>query len=110
MPGVDFAYLAAWLLPALVGSGVWCAARGPARGPADMAAMIGGGWLVGVLIAAGCARFAAPADTAHAFARAWPWCAGIGVVAWIGAAMRLRGHPHGFFARPGSSWSSGRAL
>ena len=27
MPGVDLAYLAAWLLPALVGSGVWFAAR-----------------------------------------------------------------------------------
>ena len=110
MPGVDFAYIAAWLLPALVGGGVWVAARGPARGPADVAAAIGGGWLVGVLIAAGCARFAAQADTAHAFARAWPWCAAIGVVAWIGAIMRLRGHAHGFFARPESMRVALRAV
>lgn len=100
MAAVDAAYIAAWLLPMLVGAGVWTAARGPARSPADVATMIGAGWLIGVLIAAGCARFAGSADTAHAFAHAWPWCAAIGVVAWIGAIARLRGHPHGLFARP----------
>lgn len=100
MAGVDAAYIAAWLLPALVGGGVWIALRGAARGPADLAAAIGAGWLIGVLIAAGCARFAASADTAHAFAHAWPWCTAIGVVAWIAAIVRLRGHPHGLLVRP----------
>src|SRR5690242_11235237 len=94
MAAVDAAYIAAWLLPALVGGGVWTLARGAARGPAELVAAIGAGWLIGVLIAAGCARFAASADTAHAFAHAWPWCAAIGVAAWIGAFARLRGHPH----------------
>lgn len=102
MAGVDAAYIAAWLLPLFVGGGVWTLLRGPARGPADIAAAAGAGWLVGVLIAAACARFAASADTAHAFACAWPWCAAIGVAAWIAAAARLRGHPHGFFVRPPS--------
>ena len=91
MAGVDAAYIAAWLLPLFVGGGVWTLLRGSARGPADIAAAAGAGWLVGVLIAAACARFAASADTAHAFARAWPWCAAIGVAAWIAAAVRLRG-------------------
>src|SRR4051812_34687994 len=100
MAGVEMSYIAAWLLPALVGGGVWIAARGPARGPADVAVAIGAGWLIGVLIATGCARFAASTDTAHAFARAWPWCAGIGMIAWIGAIARLRGHSQTFFMRP----------
>jgi hypothetical protein len=100
MAGVDAAYLVAWLLPALVGGGIWTLLRGPARGPADLAAAVGGGWLIGVLIAACCARFAAYGDTAHAFARTWPWCAAIGVAAWIAAVARLRGHPHGFLVRP----------
>jgi hypothetical protein len=100
MAGIDAAYISAWLLPALVGSGVWMAARGPVRGPADLASAIGAGWLIGVLIAAGCARFAASADTAHAFAHAWPWCAAVGGVAWIGAVVRLHGPVRGVFVRP----------
>jgi hypothetical protein len=86
----------------LVGGGVWTLLRGPARDPADLAAAVGAGWLIGVLIAAVVARFAASTDTAHAFAHAWPWCAAIGAAAWIAAFVRQRGHPHGFFARPPS--------
>jgi hypothetical protein len=89
---------------------VWLLARGPARAPADLAAMIGGGWLIGVVIAAASARFAASADTAHAFAHAWPWLAAIGAVAWIGAVARLRGHPHGLFARPAPMRAALRAV
>jgi hypothetical protein len=110
MAGVDGAYIAAWLIPALVGAGVWTAARGPARGPADIATTIGAGWIIGVLIAAGCARFAATSDTAHAFAHAWPWCAAIGVAAWIGAIARLRGYPYAFFVRPGTMRVALRAV
>jgi hypothetical protein len=98
--GVDAAYIAAWLLPAAVGGGLWSALRGPIRSAGDLAATIGAGWLIGVLIAGICARFAASADTAHAFARTWPWLAAIGVGAWIAALARLRGHARGFFERP----------
>jgi hypothetical protein len=63
-----------------------------------------------VLIAAGCARFAATSDTAHAFAHAWPWCAAIGVAAWIGAIARLRGYPYAFFVRPGTMRVALRAV
>lgn len=107
--GFDAAYIAAWVLPALVGGGVWSALRGAARGPADLAAAIGAGWLIGVLIAAGCARFAAPADTAYAFAHAWPWCAAIGAGAWIATFVRGRQHPHAFFARPAPMHAALRA-
>ena len=91
--GIDAAYLAAWLLPALVGSGIWLALCVRARSPTDISAAIGAGWLIGLFVAAGCARFASTADTAHAFARAWPWCAGMGACAWIVAIARLRGIP-----------------
>jgi hypothetical protein len=87
---IEPAYIVAWLLPAAVGSGIWFALRERARGPGDVAAAIGAGWLIGLVIAAECARFAANADTAHAFARTWPWCAGIGLVAWIVAIVRMR--------------------
>ncbi|HEX5123427.1 MAG TPA: hypothetical protein VFV97_09275 [Rhodanobacteraceae bacterium] len=100
MAGIDAAYIAAWLLPALVGSGVWIVARGVVRAPADVVTTVGAGWLIGIVIAAGCARFAAATDTAHAFAHAWPWCAAIGVAAWIGAIARLRGQRLRFIARP----------
>ena len=89
--GVDFNYIAAWVLPLLTGSGLWIAFNGGVRRPGDPAVAIGAGWLIGVFVAAGCARWSAPADTAHAFAHAWPWVAAIGVIAWIAAIMRMRG-------------------
>jgi hypothetical protein len=89
--GVDFNYIAAWALPLLAGSGLWIAFNGGLRRPGDAAVAIGAGWLIGVFIAAGCARWSAPADTAHAFSHAWPWVAAIGVIAWIAAIARMRG-------------------
>jgi len=89
--GVDFTYIAAWVLPLLTGSGVWIALNGGVRRPGDAAIAVGAGWLIGAFVAAGCARWSAPADTAHAFAHAWPWVAVIGVIAWIVAIVRMRG-------------------
>jgi hypothetical protein len=88
--GVDFNYIAAWVLPLLTGSGLWIALNGSVRRPGDPAVAVGAGWLIGVFVAAGCARWSAPADTAHAFAHAWPWVAAIGVIAWIAAIVRIR--------------------
>jgi hypothetical protein len=92
---IERAYIAAWLLPALVGSGIWFALRDRPRGLGDIPAAIGAGWLIGLVVATLCARFAAVADTAHTFARTWPWCAAIGLVAWIVAIARMRRMPVG---------------
>jgi hypothetical protein len=92
---IDPAFFAAWLLPALVGSGLWTALRGRSGGIADLPAAIGAGWLIGVFAAASCARLVATGDTAHAFALAWPWCAGIGACAWTYAIVRARKLPAG---------------
>ena len=73
--GVDFNYIAAWVLPLLAGSGVWVALHGAVRNRSDLAGAIGAGWLIGVFVAAQCAHWTAQVDTAHAFAHAWPWVA-----------------------------------
>ncbi len=88
--GVDVAYIAAWVLPAIVGGGIWRALSARSRWAFDVPAAIGAGWLIGVFVAAGCARLAALADTAHAFSRALPWYVAIGIAAWIAAIVRLR--------------------
>jgi len=93
--GVDVAYIAAWVLPALVGGGIWTALSGRSRWAFDFPAAIGGGWLIGVFVAAGCARLVALADTAHAFSRALPWYVAIGIGAGFAAIVRLRRVPAG---------------
>ena len=89
--GVDFAYVRAWVLPVFAGSGVWLALHARRRVGGDIAAALGAGWLIGVFVASTIARFVAADDTAHAFAAAWPWLIGIGVIAWVAAYFRLRG-------------------
>ncbi|HKE47766.1 MAG TPA: hypothetical protein VKB52_06850 [Rhodanobacteraceae bacterium] len=86
-------YFIAWVLPALVGSGVWVALRGSVRTAGDACSAIGFGWLIGVFLAAECARLAAKTNTAYAFATTWPWLAAIGVAAWIVAIVRIRRSP-----------------
>jgi len=93
--GDSTAYFVAWLLPMLVGAGIWFALRGT-RAAGDAFAAIGAGWLIGVFAAAACARLTASADTDHAFSHAWPWLAGIGVVAWSVAIARRRRVSYGF--------------
>lgn len=83
-------YVLAWLLPLFAGSGVWWLANGRRRFHGDVAASLGSGWLIGVILAALCARWSARADTAHAFALAAPWLAGLGMLAWTGVALRWR--------------------
>src|SRR5689334_5786934 len=88
--GIDVAYIAAWVLPAMVGGGIWTALSRRSRWTLDIPAAIGAGWLIGVFVAAACARLAAWGDTTHAFSRALPWYAAIGIAAWIVAVVRLR--------------------
>src|SRR5690242_1063796 len=98
--GSSALYGFAWLLPLFAGSGVWLALR-DVRAHGDAFAAIGAGWLVGVFLAAACARFAASGDTRLAVAHAWPWLVGIGVVAWAIAIVRLRkGAPARLEAEP----------
>src|ERR1700729_1351405 len=54
--GIDFAYLVGWLLPALVGSGIWTALCGRRLWRSDIPSAIGAGWLIGLFVAAACAR------------------------------------------------------
>jgi hypothetical protein len=88
--GISWTYFAAWLLPAFAGSGAWLAVRGRDRAAGDIASAIGAGWLIGVVVAAECARFAANEHANQAFLAAWPWLAGFGVLAWIVAIARSR--------------------
>lgn len=83
-------YLLAWALPLFAGCGVWWLANGPRRLRGDVAASLGSGWLIGVFLAALCARWRAADDTVHALQMASPWLLGVGVLAWGGAAWRLR--------------------
>lgn len=89
---IDVAYFVAWLLPIAVGAGIWFALRGT-RATGDRCAAIGAGWLIGIFIAAGCARLTARAATAHAFEQAWPWFVAIGALGWIVAFARRRALP-----------------
>ena len=83
-------YLIAWLLPLFVGSGIWWLANARWRFCGDIAASIGYGWLVGLLLCAACAQMLGRDDTVHALALVAPWLFGVGILAWIGAALRLR--------------------
>lgn len=83
-------YLFTWLLPLYVGAGIWWLANGRRRFCGGTAASIGSGWIVGLFVAAACARWRASADTAHALADAAPWLIGLGVLVWIPTALRLR--------------------
>ena len=87
--GSSALYFFAWLLPMLAGSGVWLALC-DVRARGDAFAAIGAGWLVGVFLAAACARAGASGDTMLAVSHAWPWLAGIGAVAWAVAIVRMR--------------------
>lgn len=82
-------YLLAWLLPWATGTGICLALNRGRRRPGDLAAALGAGFLLGILLAGGLAGLVAPAKTADAFARTAPWLAGIGMLAWA-AAMVFR--------------------
>lgn len=82
-------YIFAWLLPLLLGSGLWWLLAG-ARRHGDWAAAAGSGWLVGVFAAAAGASWLARSDTVQAFPTTMPWLLGFALLAWIGVALRLR--------------------
>ncbi|MGB8376930.1 MAG: hypothetical protein WCE70_00470 [Rhodanobacteraceae bacterium] len=84
------AYTLAWLLPGFTGAGIWLALNRGLRAHGDWAAALGGGWIVGVFLAATIARWTATADTVHAFADAAPWLGGIGMLAWAIVIWRHR--------------------
>lgn len=86
---MSVAYLFAWLLPLFTGTGLWWLAGGALRSRGGLVASLGTGWVIGLFIAASCARWNGAADTAHAFLLAAPWVAAIGLLAWIGAVARL---------------------
>ena len=75
-------YVLAWLLPWISGCGICLALNRGRREPGDLAAAIGLGFVVGVFLAAALSCALASDDTARAFARAAPWLAGIGLLAW----------------------------
>lgn len=87
---MSFSYVLAWVLPWLVGTGICLAFNRGRRVRGDLAAAMGGGFLLGLFLAAAIANLVAHGDTVNAFARAAPWLTGIGVIAWA-AAIVLRG-------------------
>jgi hypothetical protein len=87
---MSLSYILAWLLPWMAGTGICLAINRGLRVRGDLAGAMGGGFLLGLFLAAGIACLIAKGDTTHAFARTAPWLTGIGVLAWV-AAIALRG-------------------
>lgn len=86
-------YLLAWLLPAVLGAGLWMLSTGRTRFRADAAAALGAGWIIGLQIVAALACWRASADTTHAFVRAAPWLVGLAVLIGSGVFVRDRARP-----------------
>ena len=100
---VTTSYLLAWLLPLFAGAGLYALVGGlRIRGGCGIVAL-GGGWLVGVFIAAMLSCRLARLDTANAFAHAAPWLAAIGALAWAGVALRRFLRARGAAGAPASS-------
>lgn len=88
-------YILAWLLPLFAGCGAWWLLHAPPRRPGDIASGLGCGWIIGIVMAALLSGMLAREDPAGALRSAGPWLAAFGVLAWIGAAIRVRGSPVG---------------
>ncbi|MBN8728151.1 MAG: hypothetical protein J0H15_10700 [Xanthomonadales bacterium] len=82
-------YATAWLLPLFAGCGIWWLLHAPQRRSGDVLASLGGGWIVGILLAALAAGVLAREYPVNAVGRVGPWLAGVGVLAWLGAGLRL---------------------
>jgi hypothetical protein len=90
-------YLLAWLLPLLAGGGLWWLANGRHTFRGQGVAMLGAGWIAGVLGAAALAGVFGRDDTPHALAAATPALLAGAALAWLLAALRwYRGHPPAF--------------
>lgn len=90
----DHAYLIAWLLPLFVGAGIVRLLDAAPAYPGRYAYAMGGGWLVGIFLAAAGAQWLAYDDTLGAVSRVAPWMVSIGVLAWglvLLRAWRWRG-------------------
>lgn len=80
---MSMSYALAWLLPWATGTGICLALNRGWRRPGDLTAAIGGGFLLGVFLAAMLASLIAAERTTEAFVRTAPWLAGIGMLAWV---------------------------
>jgi hypothetical protein len=78
-----WAMIAAWLVPLLLGSGLYVLIVGWPRRTCDRLVAAGLGWIVGVLLCGVLARALASADPAHVLARVSPWAALIGLSGWL---------------------------
>lgn len=92
---MSFSYLLAWTLPWLAGTGIWLLLNRGVRAPGDVAAALGSGFLLGVLLTGVLASLLAGNDTLHALATTAPWLAGIALLAWVGAFALRNGHRMG---------------
>lgn len=84
---MSMGYALAWLLPWATGTGICLALNRGRRHPGDLAAALGGGFLLGILLAGGLAGLVAGEKAADAFARTAPWLAGLGMLAWAAAIV-----------------------
>jgi len=83
-------YLLAWLLPLLLGSGLWWLSNGGRRSNGDIAASLGVGWIGGLFVCAFAASLRARGDTLDALSLTAPWLGGLALLAWVGAVVRTR--------------------
>jgi hypothetical protein len=104
-------YALAWVLPLFAGGGVWWLLHAPQRWRGDVLAGVGGGWIIGIVLVALAAGMLARTDPLHAVGRVAPWLAGIGALAWIGAALRCWRSPRRVVdAAPGEAGRGWRVL
>jgi hypothetical protein len=83
-------YAAAWLVPLFCGCGLWAAAAGMPRRGAELAAMLGGGFLLGNAFVAEILGLASGKPVAALFAPFAVAASIVGAAAWIWAWRRRR--------------------
>jgi len=72
-----------WLVPLLLGSGVWLAMTGWPRRAGGLAISMGGGWIVGALMCGLLMRSLAASDLSTGLVRAGTSASAIGIAGWI---------------------------
>lgn len=94
-----WAMMIAWLVPLLLGSGVYVLIVGWPRLRCDRIVAVGLGWIVGVLLCGVLTRLLASADPAPVLLRVSPWAVSIGLGGWL-VAWWLRASPAVMVAPP----------
>lgn len=82
--------LLVWLVPLVLGSGVWVAASGWPQRRFDLATALGGGWIVGALLCGQLMRWLAAEDLSLGFVRVGACGSILGIAGWVIARVLRR--------------------